>query len=225
MSTLGGQTIARIYELAIPPGGGWLADIALETGPLPTVGARLPLVVADLTLAGGTVLSAGFDVPDQARVKVAGGGGWRALLTRASYFAPGGVRLTTIVRDLAALAREPYDVPTEVILGNAWGWPGSAPTAPVDARAALSALRRKGAIPTWRVQPNGSTSFVRWPASADVTLLGRIVGRDLSAGMRRVELDTRAAPFLPGATIEGVTIRRVIFRETSKLLTVEAWES
>ena len=225
MSSLGGQTIARIYEAMIPPGGGWLADFILETGPLPTVGARLPLVIGDLTLAGGTVLRAGFDVPDQARVTVAGGGGWRALLARASYQSGGGVRLSTVLRDLASIAREPYDAPPDTTLGNAWGWPGSEPTAPVDARAALAALVRHKAIPTWRVPPSGTTSFARWPKGADCTTLGRIVGRDLSRGMRRVELDTRSAPFLPGATIEGATIRRVVFREESRMLTVEAWES
>lgn len=225
MSTLGGRTIAKLHELVIPPGGGWLADLTLESGAAPTVGTRLDLVVADLTLSAGLVLRSGLDAPDQPRATVAGGGGWRTLLTGASYYSPGGVRLSTVLRDLAAVAGEPYDAPTEAILGKAWGWAGSTPRAPVDARAALSALRAHGAIRGWRVATSGRTRFDAWPAGADVTSLGRVVARDQSRGVRRVELDSRLAPFLPGARIEGATIRRVIVREVPGLLAVEAWES
>lgn len=224
MSALGTATIAKL-RLVIPPAGGWMADITLETGALPIVGARLVLTVGDLRLTGG-VLRVGFDLPDQPRVALAGGPGWRQPTKRASFQSPNGVRLSTVLSTLAmGAANEPYDAPPDSIIGNAYGWPGSTPEEPVDARAVFAGLVRRKSLTTWRAAPSGRTRFDPWPALGAADNLGRIEGRDLAQGARRLALDTRAAGFLPGATVEGATIRRVIFTERAHELRAEVVES
>lgn len=224
MSTLGPSTIAHLYECHIPPAGGFYADMSLETGALPAIGARLTLAMGDLSLVG-TVTSSAYDLPDQPRVLLLGGAGWSTPTAAASFQSAGGVRLSTVLRTLAMGAgNEPYDAPPEAIVGQAFGWPGSTPTEPVDARAVLAHLVRRKTLTTWRVAPNGRTRFDAWPKLGAADTFGRIKGRNLSVGARRVALDTHAAAFLPGATLEGVTIRRVIFREKPGELRCEAYD-
>lgn len=224
MSTLAGRRATRL-EVYYPPSGGWLADVTLERGEVVPPG-QATLVIADLPLVG-TVLPSrgGLDAADQPRAVVAGGAGWRAFLTiEGRYASPVGVRLTTVLRDLAAIAREPYDVPAEVLLPKAYGWSQSSAQQPRRARAVLADLVARGAIPTWRVTPNGRTRFDAWPAGV-ADGVGRVLKRNLEAGVRYVGLDTRAAACLPGATLEGAIIKRVIFRDDGKALSVEAWDS
>jgi len=223
VSALGTQRIAK-HTTTIPPSGGFYFDGILETGGLPAIGARLTLTIADLALVG-TVVRAGFDVPDQPHVIVRGGAGWGTVLTRASYQSAQGVRLSTVLRGLIAIAKEPIDDPPDAIIGNAYSWPASTAMGPVRCGNVLADLVRRGSLSAWRVAPSGRTRFDAWPALPASDTFCRIVDRDLSVGVRFLGLADRAAAFLPGATVEGVTIRRVIFRETSSDLRAEAWDS
>lgn len=224
MSTLGGARLVKVV-LQVPPSGGWYADVTLETGGLPALGLTTLVVGNDLALVG-TVTLTDTDAPDQPRAIVEGGAGWRTLIPIAgSYASTTGVRLSTVLRDLAKLAQEPYDAPTDATLPDAYGWDASAPLVPVRCRAVLGELVTRGAIPTWRVAPTGRTRFDAWPAlpAADATC--RVISRSLGRGVRYLGLDTRAAGLLPGSTIEGVTIARTVYRQDSTALTCEAWTS
>lgn len=224
MSTLRGLLVARA-EVHVPPSGAWRAWVTLPSGDVPAPGPAL-LQVADLALRG-TVLAGrgGLDGPDQPGVVVAGGAGWEALLSRPGvYSSASGVRLSTVLRDVASLAVEPYVEPDERLLGTRYEWTAALPGRHRPVRSVLADLIERGAIPTWRVPPDGAARFDVWPAiGAADRFAGAVISRDLVRGVRYVGLTDRAAAFLPGATLEGATIQRVIFTDVSEELSAEVW--
>lgn len=223
MSTLRGQRISSV-ELHVPWAGAWWADVLLEVGAVPAPGPA-ELKIGDLTLQGSVLADRrGLDGPDQPTCVVTGGAGWRSLLTQpGEYSSPVGVRLSTVLRDLASLAGEPYDAPAEVLLGAAYGWSAATASAPRRARGVLDELVSRRAIPTWRIAPSGRTTFTAWPSGTVADVAGRVMSRNLTEGLRHVGLDTRVAAFLPGGTIEGSLIRRVIVKDTAGSLSAEVW--
>lgn len=222
MSALGGKRIASL-TCHFPPSGGWRAVVSLEVGGVPALGLTT-LTIADLELVGSVVL-ADEETPGVPRAVVYGGAGWRLPLPApgGSYQSPGGVRLSTVLRDLAALADEPYVQPAETVIGQAFSWPASTPRARVTGRTVLSGLVAQGALTTWRVATDGNTRFDSWPSLGAADGKARVVNRNVAVGARRLGLDTVASAFLPGGTFEDVTIRRVIFTETSGELIAEVW--
>jgi hypothetical protein len=52
---------------------------------------------------------------------------------------------------------------------------------------------------------------------------GRIVDRAGSRGRRTVGLDVQVAAFLPGATLEGLTITRTVLQEDAGKLAAEVY--
>lgn len=223
MSSLRGQRVSRV-ELHYPSSGAWRAEVTLERGKLPAAGPA-ELRVADLATQGRILPGiGGLDGPDLPSVVVQGGAGWDAPLTQAgAYGAPGGVCLSTVLRDVAALAGEPYDAPAEALLPASYEWTESRRGAPRLIRSVLADLVIRGAIPTWRMAPNGRTRFDAWPSIGEAIRREQVTERDLASGVRMVGLLDRAAAFLPGATVEGATIRRVIFLDTGSALTAEVW--
>lgn len=211
-------------EVHIPWAGEWIAHAVLEVGGVPEPGPA-QVKIADLTLDGGRVLPLrrGFDGPDQPTCVVLGGAGWRTLLPMGEYSSIAGVRLSTVLQDLAGIAGEPYDAPPDVLLGLAYGWSAATSTAPRRARGVLDELVSRGAVPTWRVPPSGRTSFSAWPSIGAADGIARVLSRKLSVGQRKLGLDTRAAALLPGATIEGDLIRRTILIDTAGALSAEVW--
>jgi hypothetical protein len=207
-------------EVMVPPAGGWIATGHLEAG-APLDAGPATIVLGDLTLVG-TVLAGrgGTDAPARPSFVAAGGAGWRTVLSAGSYSSPNGVRLRTVLADLARLAGEAYDAPADAPIAAAYGWDAGTP-----ADAVLAELVGRGVVAPWRVQPNGRTTFTPWPSVGAADKLGQIVDRRLDRGLREVALTTAVARWLPGATVEGVLIRRVTFRESSEELRVIAWDS
>lgn len=227
MSDLSGARVLEVHSLHIPPAGGWVADLSLDATALPAL-ALATLTIGDLALVG-TVTSAAFDDNPlggaRPRVLLEGGAGWGGLLTRRGQYGGGPVRLSVVLRDLAALVGEPYDAPADALLPDGWGWPASAPLAPVRGWHVLADLQARGAIPTWRVDPaTGRTQFTAWPLTGPADATGRVMGRNLTMGRRTVGLDARVAAWLPGGTVEGVTIRRLRLRQTGSMLETEVYE-
>jgi hypothetical protein len=229
MSSLGTLPVLQIHSLRIPPAGGWWCDLALDGNTLPSVGSLLPLTVGDLVLLG-TITESGYDDHPvggaRPRLTLEGGAGWGKPVARQGAYGPvsPGVRLSTVLRDLAALAAEPYDAPAEFYLAPSYGWPASSPREAVTGRTVLSDLMTRGAIPTWRVDPaSGHTRFDLWPSTGAADAFGRVMRRNLRAGVRVVGLDVRVATFLPGATLEGVPVARLHITETSSKLMAEVY--
>lgn len=223
MSSLGDRQVVRA-TVAIPPAGGWFANAVLESGAMPAPGPAT-LKIGDLSLVGRVLAGrGGLDVAQRPHVVLAGGAGWNAFLpVEARYGSPAGVRLLTLLQDLAALAGEPYDAPTDAVVADAYGWSASSSTAPLRARAVLADLVARGAIPTWRVEPGGRTRFDPWPSGVAADAAGRVVSRALDVGVRHVALDTRVRAFLPGGTLEGATIARLVLQDQGNQLRAEVW--
>lgn len=210
MSTLRGAPLI-LARLDVPPSGGWLARVTLASGPVPELGAA-ELRIADLSLLG-TITIAGEDEPDQPVATIAGGAGWDVPLARlGAYGAPGGVRLSTVLRDLCGLAGEPYDAPAEALLPDLYEWPkGSERGGGVPGRIVLRDLVVRGAIQTWRIDPSsGHTRFDPWPDLGPADGLARLLApRNTARGTRTLGLDRAVAGLLPGSTIEGKLTRRL----------------
>lgn len=230
MSTLDALLVLRIHTLRIPPAGGFYVDLELDGNAFPAVGTRSTLRVADLPLVG-TVTQAGFDDHPtggaRPRVTLEGGAGWALPLARqGAYTSAGGVRLSTVLRDLAGLAGEPYDAPAEAVLPASYGWPASTPREPVTGADVLADLMERGAIPTWRVDPaTGRTRFDDWPTTGAADADCRVLRRNLNRGRRTLGLDARIAAFLPGAAVENVAIRRLHLSETASKLEAEVYDA
>lgn len=232
MSRLGSRNVTRLHA-HIPPAGGWIARCNLDKGAPPAPGP-VTLTIGDLQIVGAVLPSrGGLDSPDNPAVVVAGGYGWHApLMTAGKYRSASNVRLTTVIRDLAAAAvyqggpvtGEAYVAPPEVFLGPFYGWEAHTPSRPVRGRMVLADLVARGAIPTWRVQPAGQTVFTTWPAAPAADAFGRIVDRNLARGLRLAKLDNAVAAWLPGATVQGVAIARVTFIEEDAELRAEVYE-
>jgi hypothetical protein len=223
MSTLGSLRVLSIHFLAIPPAGGFLADLSTDGPTLPALGPAT-LTVGDLALTGTVTQADHDDHPTGGalgRVTLEGGPGWGRLLPQGGPYGGGQpVRLSVVLRDLAALAGEPYDAPPDVLLPDGYGWLAGTP-----GRVVLADLVRRGAIPTWRVAPSGRTRFDPWPSTGAADGAGRVLRRNLHLGKRVVGLDARVAAWLPGATVEGVRVQRLILRETASKLEAEAWST
>lgn len=227
MSDLSGAPVLVVHELHVPPAGGWLADLWLSTMTLPAIGPAT-LTVGDLSLVGA-VTQADFDDHPiggaRPRVTVEGGAGWNVPLSRAGiYQSPSGVRLSTVLSDLAGLVGEAVDLPPDLLLPPDFRWPASTAAEIVTGGSVLSGLVVLGAIPTWRVDPStGHTVFTPWPTLGPADGIGRVLRRNLARGRRTVGLDTRVAAFLPGGSVEGVTTRRLRLHETARMLEAEVF--
>lgn len=224
MSTLGTLRVLRL-EAHVPPTGAWLASVWLDSSTLPAVG-QTTLTVGDLELVGSVIRTDFDDHPGGALAVavVRGGPGWRLPVTRAGSYA-GGVRLVTVLRDLATMAGEPIAEPTDADLGTAYRWEAHSPTAPVHREDVLNELVTRGYLPTWRVEPfTGRTRFDAWPSIGAADGRGRVLSRSTSRGRRTVGLDVVTAAFLPGATLEDTVIRRTILRESAGKLRAEVFE-
>lgn len=220
MSTLAGLPIHRA-ELAIPALGAWRADVILASGEAPS--GAVELVVGDLTLQG-TVLRSGLDAPARPHAVVVGAPGWERPLERPlSYQSDAGVRLSTVLQDLATLADEPIEQPTDAQLGRHFAAPMSRTGDPVYLRTVLSALQRTGTLAPWRVDPDGVTRFGARTGSA-VTARATVLGRNEAVGQRRLGIDSPAS-FLPGNTLDGEPIVRLVIREKPGRLEAEVWHA
>jgi hypothetical protein len=222
MALLNGARVMDL-ELTIPPAGGWLCSLHLQSGPVPAAGPAT-LVVGGLSLVG-TILPGrvGLDDPDQPAVVVAGGYGWRARLPApgGAFESPGQVRLSTVLAALGKACGEAYDAPTEQRLGKRYGW-----TAGTRGRAVLADLVTRRAIPMWRVElETGHTVFTPWPTRGAADAFGVIDPRSVASGSWHAKLDGSASAWLPGATVESIRIARSVFREANGELSVTVYDA
>jgi hypothetical protein len=156
-------------------------------------------------------------------VVVAGGYGWRTPLPAPGgiFQSSSGVRLTTVLAALAGAAGETYAAPAEVKIGPSYGW-----DAGTRGRVVLADLVSRGAIPLWRHDPiTGSTLFSPWPTRPPADSHGVVGDRALAWGVRHVKVAGSVAAWLPGATVQGVKIARLVIRERDSETSLEAWES
>lgn len=240
VATLGSATCARV-TLYVPLFGGWRAEGVLDGGAVPTLGPGQTLTVGDLALVG-TVGPAALDAPDRPHFVMYGGAGWDLPVPTTpavpSYQQDQGVRLSTVLRDLAKLTRasandpssgETVEAPTpDVVLGTAFAAPAPRAGELLRVRDVLAALEHAGYLQQWRVDPDGVTRFgpragVLVPAATRQTL----ITRDAGVGVARMGIEAPSA-FLPGnlcSALDGAVIRRLVVTETAGALEAEIWGS
>jgi hypothetical protein len=224
VSTLAGQRLSEV-TVNVPRYGGCFGRATLESGPVPS--GKVPLVIEDLTLLVSILPDrSGEDAPDKPGVAFASGVGWNAVSKARTWRSDVGVRLSTIVKDLASDAGETLLLSTlpspDPVVGRWWGRAASSPGERWTHRHALAALLRAGYAPAWWIDGEGRTRFDA-RTSAAVTSRGTATKpHNLAAGVRYVAIDSALA-FLPGGIFEGTAIDRLILRETPGHLTAELW--
>jgi hypothetical protein len=219
MSRLGSQTVQHSC-ITIPEGGGWHADATCDGGSLPT---------GDVTLTSGTlalqgrVQRSGYDAPDKPRAVIFGGLGWQGLITKPiSFQSDVGVRLSTVLSTLSKGAGQAIEQPRDTTIGVYFECVASRPGEPVRWADVLSELVREGYSPPWRVDPDGVTRFgARTPK--EVSARATVLSVDAGVGFTTYGIDD-PAEFLPGNTIGGVPIARIIIRETSGKFEVDVYK-
>lgn len=219
---------APTVELFRPRYGQWWADVETDNPTLLT--GDVSLVVGDLTLAGA--IERGGISGGIGRYRVRGGLAWSTLVPAVSYHADSGVRLRTVLADLArdagaSLARARgasetaalaagnelvgrLDYPTDIPLGASVLRPAGL------AREALARLREHRLIPPWYASDAGRTVFaVRSPGA--LTAPRTPARRNTARGVLWTAVDA-VAWASPGGTLEGATVDSVTVRVGSTVV-------
>lgn len=230
MSHINDVTISRVV-LHWPAYGQWQAEVSTLTGSVPA--GPVTLRIADLSLVGAVVPGrAGVDGPESWRGIARAGVGWGTELgDKHATYGGGAVKLSTVLRDLAADCGETIALPADAILGTSWARPVTLPGLPVTGRDVLALLRARGITGPWYVDTvidsKGVASAVtRWglrPSSTVDPSRYRMGPRNLAAGYRKIFVDSLAG-IVPGATLDGAKIGRLTITEDAGSLTCETWE-
>ncbi len=220
--TLLNQTQVQKWDLRRPKFGCWRADLLLTEGAtLPS--GRVTITCGTMTLTGN-VMRAGFDATDRPHVIVVGGLGWQGLVERPlSWQVDSGVRLNTVLKQLASLAHETIVLPQDMALGTHYELIASRPGEPVHLADALNNLVRHGYCPPWRVDDDGVTRFGE-RTSVAVTARATLLSANRGVGIQTYGIDD-PAQFLPGNTIEGTPIERYDLREAEGKLEVDIYST
>ncbi len=214
MSDVNGQLADRVV-VNVPRYGLWRASVWLSSGTAPT--GSVTLTVGGLEFVG-TVDGGGEDTADRPSLTIVGGLGWEApLADPMSYQSPAGVQLSTVLRDLATRAGEPIELPADRSLGsNFEALPSLGQQ--LLLRDVLDGLRRTGKLGPWRVDPDGVMRFGE-RTGVEVASRATEMRRNAALGMRVLGID-KAAPFMPGNTVDGATIDRVTIHDDTDLRAV-----
>ncbi len=234
MSTIDGKVIQRV-RLHMPEFGGDRVDVSTTEG-APRTGVRVALVVGGLSrIVTVRPSRAGLDGPAAWHGVAFGGSDWDTYLGKvhASYQGDPGVKLSTVLRDLAAdcgetlAAKGQLGAAVDVVIGPWWQRPIDVPGDPTRryrGRDALAALRAGGYVGPWWIDGAGVTRFDARPVAVIPDAKARVLGRDLALGRRTIGTDV-APLFVPGAVFEGRKIRAVVFSEDAGELRIVSWES
>jgi hypothetical protein len=196
--TAGGFDL-QAADVALPGYGIWSASVSLADAQALTIGARVQLVLSDLTLVG-TVRTGGEFVGETGYFIVGGADGWAKACKKKDYRTDSGVKLSQVVRDLAAEVGETVVVlpAAERVVGYAWQR---------LAGAASSALRDL-AGELWWLDADGNTYVGTRPAS-QVSASLEFAVKPYDPRWKRAGItspDDLVAPFLPGATFTAETL-------------------
>lgn len=215
MATFAGQTITS-GEITIPAYGGAWADVSIDQA-VSLVGAA-SIVVGDLTLSGD--IEQGGITNGVASYQWRSDLRWmREITKRRSYQIPNGVRLKTVLADLALdlqAADRGFVLPPDRSLGEHYARPSSDARRPARGRDVLRQLGVR-----WYVSPNGGT-ICGARAGGAITAEAVIQRRDMGMGIRYIRTE-RPAAFVPGKTFDGITIDHVIIRIAPNDYSLDLW--
>lgn len=234
MSSIGAQRISKL-QLSIGLTGQWRSEVWCDEGRA-TLG-QSALSVGDLTFNGMTIRG-GTDAPDAPHVVHIGGAGWDRPIEKSttsvdgvtitsttsaiSYQLDAGVRLSTVLRDLARRAGERIEMPRDRTIGKHWVCLASKPGEPLYLRDALAALVKFRYVQPWRADLDGVTRFGERTGSAVDVASVNVIGRDEGVGLAVLGADA-FAHVMPGATFEGNRIIRLDIQERPGNLKANIW--
>lgn len=200
-------TSARVV---IPAWGAWYADVSID-GEFALEGKQ-SFAINDLTLVG-TILSGGAATGRSFFRIVGGAAGWGKIVKKRSYANDAGVKLRTVLSDVASEVGETIDLSTvdaSATVGESFSRPGDEPASRVLEQVARS---------NWYVDVDGVTKIgKRAPSDLNikVTFTSPI---DRAAGEIELASET-IAPIQPGIMVEGLKILDVVHEvEEGKLRT------
>lgn len=209
-STLNGQRATSV-KLWLPAWGRWFAEVSID-GESAIAGAA-SLVIAGSTFSG-TVLSGG-PFKGRAMYRIVGGrGGWGRTVKARGYANDAGVKLSTVLRDVATDAGEQLDlanVSADTRLGPSYARPEGA------ARRVLELEAPRG----WYVDEAGVTRIGRRP-SVPFTGKATVETVDRARALVRLAVDAIAG-LVPGAVVEGLEAVDVIHEVSSGGVRSTVW--
>ena len=180
-----------IANVTIPYYGTWTADIVLPTG-VPITNP-VTLTLGDLELVG-TVIRQGVFAGDLSVRIVGGGGGWGKELPARGYSHIIGVRLSTLLADVASESGESIVVDSDRSVGTLWA----------RERAKGESVLRFLTDGKWWVDAAGVTQTKARDGSV-ISNPFTVISRASAAG--HFEIATEAlAPWMPGRTFSTSTV-------------------
>lgn len=221
MSTLGTNPITSA-RLTLSRYGGARADVVMSSGDPPTDGARMTLTLGGFAVVM-TIFSSGLDIVGRPHAVLISGAGWeRSLAAPLSYQSDAGIRLSTVLRDLAALAGEPIEQPADITIENRWDAVAHSTGEPVALRNVLASLVRDGYVAPWRCDADGVTRFGA-RTGVDVTARATLMSNDAALQVATYGLDD-PSQFIPGNLLNGLPIVRCEILESAGTRRATVWQ-
>lgn len=179
-------------SLMVPLVGAWTADLELANGE--QVSGLVDVVIGNLTLKGTVYRSEVYGGQIRARI-VGGYAGWRTQAPPQGYGSGSGVKLSTVLNDLAAAVGETLNVAADTSIGNAFARVNFSTSVASDV---LWQLMQLGFMSGWYVDPAGVTQTGAWPATTVATSF-MPTNQKTDAGVIEVATEDYAA-WLPGCS-------------------------
>lgn len=220
MPTIAGQPITT-GDVRLREQGDWFADVSTNSGERIPDGARVSLVIENVTLSGAIVR--GDITGDVGQYQVAGRPEWGTTVRSAAYQFEPTVTLQTVLEDLL---RETFGtnwpsvvaMPTQANLDRHFERPGTFGAVERTARDAIELLGL-----SWYVQNDGGTRFGVRPSGTVSTQQRILVSkRNDAIGYRVVNCEDIAA-FAPGLTFEDEIISDVVYAIRSDDVEIHLW--
>jgi hypothetical protein len=172
-------------SLMVPLVGAWTADLQLATQQ--QVSGQVAVVIGNLTLQG-TVYRSEF-YGGQVRARIVGGyGGWRTQAPAQGYGNDNGIKLSTVLQDLATAVGEKVNIVADTNIGNAFARVAFGTSVASDVLWQLT--------PGWHVDPAGVTQTAAWP-SLNVTTPFTVTDQKPDEGVIEIATEDYAS-WLPG---------------------------
>lgn len=196
-ASVNGQLATRL-SIAIPYYGMWEGDVELATPQVIT--NPVTLVIGNLTMVGAIVRANTFAGVTYLRL-VGGGGGWRKSIVPQAYANPSGVRLSTMLNDLAVNVGEQVNLFADENLGGYFIREGS--TSETTVRA--SRILRQLAGDEWWIDTSGVTQVGARPTGTAITSDFSVVSWDPGRGAAEIATEDLAS-WLPSNTFTAPTV-------------------
>jgi hypothetical protein len=185
----GGRVVTA--SVGIPLRGLWQADLTVA---IPDqLASPVALTLGNLSLLGAVYRQSAFAGQQMARL-VGGYGGWRSTVPAQSYQSPAGIKLSTVLLDVAAACGEQVNVQADSTIGTAY------------VRELGPASRVLGALvgAAWYVDATGVTQIgARTPVA--ITSPFTVEAWDATKGLLRIATEDYAS-WMPGNTFSGPTV-------------------